>query len=179
MNRNTDPNYPVADGFLRNVQLRCNLEFRALAMQRFEAMRRSGAFRTKAWCVPESNSIAIPADDAYEYGFPVVPGSVIWGFTFVNNNPDANPGPFSFTVIESCTDQPLFSEVIRSDNFQGTATEDDAALNQIQQLLTRPIVIPEPGQLTAQICSQQSTAASGIQLVLWGGEPVARSVIGG
>ena len=158
MNRNANPNYPIVDGFRLNTLLKCDLQFMALATKQFEAMRRSGAMRSRMWLTPESNAFVIPARDSYEYAFPVVPGSLIWGFIFVSSG---NARPFSIKVIESCTDVPLFGEVIRGDNFVGTG----------QRFLPRPLVIPEPGLVNVQICSQQGTDASGVQFILCGGEP--------
>jgi hypothetical protein len=165
MNLNADPNYPIMDGFTLNTSLRCNLRFRALALQNFEGMRRASGFRSKYWLCPESASLVIPAYDSYEYGIPVVPGSVIWGFIFVTND---NDGPFSIQVTESCTDIPLFSEVVRGDNF---LLSDSAEPPPEQQFLPRPLVVPPPGLLHAVICSQQGSDATGVQLVLCGGEP--------
>ena len=183
MNINADPNYPIIDGFVLNTSLKRNLRFRSLAMEKYEAIRRSGAFRTKYWVVAppliiqNGAFIQIGAFDSLEYGLPVVPGSAIWGFIWVNAFPDTNPGPFSFQVTESCTDVPLFSEVIRADQF---ASSDGIQPPPEQQLLPSPIIIPEPGLLNVQICSQQTTPVGGIgvgggfpniQLILCGGEP--------
>ena len=172
MNRNADPNYPIVDGFTCDSLLKCNLQFRALATRQFEAMRRASGRRTRWWLCPQSaaSDFAIPALDAYEEGIPIVPGSVIWGYMFVANG---NPGPFSFQVTDNCTDVPLFSEVVRCDNFGLNALQASR-----QQFLPRPVTIAGQGLINVQICSQQSTAAQGVQLVLCGGEPKPREVIG-
>lgn len=173
MNRNADPNYPIVDGFVLDTLLKCNLQFRALATQKFEAIRRASGMRSRWWLCPESaaTDFEIPAFDAYEYAIPIVPGSVIWGFIFVASG---NAGPFSFNVSDNCTDVPLFSEVIRADNFGLNSLQASR-----QQFLPRPVTIAEPGLVNVQICSQQTTAAQGVQLILCGGEPVTRQNIGG
>jgi hypothetical protein len=170
MNLNADPNYPIVDGFTLNTNLRCNLRFQALALQRFEAMRRSGGMRSKYWVTPQNSYLSIPAYDAFEESIAIVPGSIIWGIIFVNSVVEGvvNSGPFSFQITESCTDVPLFSEVVRTDLYEAS---DGIEARNGQKILARPLIISEPGQLNVQICSQQSTAALGVQVILCGGEP--------
>ena len=165
MDLNAHYEYEAIDGFLLLQNIGCNLTFGSLAIREYEALRRSGRYRSRAWTIPESSSFVIPALDAYEYQIRCVPGAAIWGYSFVSES----GGPFSFQISETCTDVPLFSEVIRADNFalQNTLAE----LSNGQQFLPRLLIIPEPGLINVQIASQQATDASGIQLVLWGGEP--------
>ena len=95
---------------------------------------------------------------------------MIWGYNFVNAAVGGvtNPGPFSMQISDSCSDTPLFSEVIRTDNYPFS---DQLEARHGQQLLARPLVISEPGLLNIQICSLQSFDALGVQVMLCGGEP--------
>jgi len=150
-------NYPVIDGFLLSTSLRANLTFFSLAVREYEALRRSGNLRCRAWTVPnDPATIAIPAVDAYEFQIYAEPGSAIWGYSFV-----APTGQFSFQVTDSCTDVPLLSEPVFS-----------TGQNQEQQLLSKLLVISKPGLLNVQIMSLVTSNTLGIQLILWGGEPV-------
>lgn len=161
--------YPVRDGFLLRTDLRCEPSMLALAVEQYEALRRSRAMRTKYWMIPESTSFVVPADDAYEIEVKCIPGAAIWGFIFVPIGGAA--GPFSFQVRESCTDVPLLSEVVRTDNY--TLASQDGVIQGAysQNLLPKLLIIPSPGLLTVEIASQQSTNAN-VQLILCGGEPV-------
>ena len=159
MNVNSLPDYPVIDGFLLSTKLRCNLTFKSLALQQWEALRRAGSFKTKSWQIPESSEIVIPAHDSYEKEIKAVPGSAIWGFSFT---PGSNDGPFSINFRDACTDVDGFSQVCRTDKYTPTT----------QQPLSRLMVCSAPGLIYVEICSQQASDASGVQLVLWGGEPV-------
>ena len=151
----TPADYPVIDGFVLNTKLRCNLTFGAMAIQEYEAIRRSGSYRTRAWCVPGDSTSQIPAQDAIEHQLHMDPGTVIWGFTFI-----ATAGLFSWQATESCTDVPLNSEPII------------ASANTRQQFLPKRWVISIPGLVNVQIMSLATVPTSGVQLVLWGGEPV-------
>lgn len=170
MNLNADPNYPIIDGFMLSTNLRCNLRFNALALQRYEAIRRAGGYRSKCWLSPHNSQQAIPGNDSFEESLPVVPGSVIWGYNFVNSIVQGvtNTGPFSFQVSDSCSDVPFFSEVIRTDKFH---LSDGILSRHGQQLFSRPLVVGESGLLNVIICSMQPADALGVQVMLVGGEP--------
>jgi len=152
----TPDEYPIVDGFLLNTGLKCDLTFMALAIREYVAVRRSGGLRSRTWLIPEdARGTAIPARDAFEYQVYLEPGSAIWAYTF---NAPANL--FSFQVTESCTDVPLISEPVNS-----------LGVTNVQQLLSKPLVIGAPGLLNVQICSLAATDTTGVQLILWGGEP--------
>lgn len=163
--------YPIIDGFLYNTQLRCNLTFLSLALAEYEALRRSGAYRSKSWLVPQdANAIPIPARNSYEYQVEVIPGSAIWGYTFtgVNVLDDDDPtlnGVFSFQVTDSCNDVKLFSEFV---------TKPTGAPTYRQQLLSRLHICAEPGLLHVEIASTFGADQTGAQLILYGGEPTCR-----
>jgi hypothetical protein len=152
--------YPIIDGFTLKTNLRCNLTFRSMAIQQYESLRRSRAFRTKAWCIPADSSVAaIPAFDSLEYQVYMKPGSAIWGYTFTgfgNNNLID-----SFQITESCTNVPLFSEFVTKQ------PEDNAQ----QQYLSCLLIVPAPGLLNVEIATTQAVDRKR-QLILWGGEPV-------
>jgi hypothetical protein len=152
----TPDEYPIVDGFLLNTGLKCDLTFMALAIGQYIAVRRSGGLRSRTWLIPEdSQANPIPARDAYEYQVYMDPGSVIWAYTFL-----APAGLFSWQVTESCTDVPLLSEPVTS-----------LGVLNVQQLLTKPLVVGAPGLLNVQICSLATEDTTGVQLILWGGEP--------
>lgn len=163
--------YPVLDGFQFASKLRCNLTFRALAIQQFEALRRSGGFRNKTFCIPQDSTIKIPAYGSYERQVWVPAGSVIWGYSFSGETGQTN-GSQSWEVRDSCDDIPVFSEVV---------TRRMAALNPIpvlgvnsnavpQQILSKLLVVGPPGILNVVICNTYGTDQVG-QLVLYGGVP--------
>jgi hypothetical protein len=165
----TPPNCPIIDGFLYRTDLKCDLTFLALAVNAFEALRRSSAYRQRAWCVPQdSNAFLIPARDSYEFQVRMKPGSAIWGYTFTGSgsvivaNGEITREILSFQVRDSCTDVPLFSEV---------ATKPISAAVNLQQLLAKLMIVPEPGLLHVEITNTFSTPQTA-QLILYGGEPV-------
>jgi hypothetical protein len=152
--------YPVLDGFLYNTNLRCNLRFASLAIGEYDALRRSGAFRPKDWCIPEdSELVSVPAYDSYEYQVSCAPGAAVWGYTFTKGGSEND---YSIQVTDACTDVPLFSEPLLMN--QGTHDPDH------QQYLARLLVVPS-GLLNVIICNLGGSADSGIQLILHGGEP--------
>lgn len=165
----TPPDYSIIDGFVLNQNLRCSPTFLNLAVnEEFDRIRRSGSYRSKSWCVPKDPSVTvIPGRNSFEYELNMVPGSALWGFIFTVQNTGANPGPFSFQIRDACTGQPLFSETLRCDQFIGSPSQ--------QQLFPKLLVVPTPGLLAIEICSLQAANATGVQLVLCGGEPVCPS----
>jgi hypothetical protein len=166
MNVNAFPDYPVIDGFLLNTKLRCNLTMYALATREWETLRRSGAYKSKTWCIPEDSTIVIPARDTFESQVKCVPGSAIWAFIFTAPR---DTGPFSVNVRDSCTDQYLISEAVRCNGFQHTF---GASPRYRQQPLSRLLVVSAPGLVHVEISSQQATDQTQVQLILCGGEPV-------
>jgi len=170
----TPPDYPVIDGFLLDTSMRASPNFRYMALEQWEELRRTGSYRTKYWTVPENSNIAIPAWNSYEYQIKCIPGSAIWGFIWTQGIPGSGPlfqpGPFSVQVRDACTGVAVGSEWIRTDNwaFQGGAGNPAP----FQQPFSRLIVVAAQGLVTVEICSQQTTPATGVQLVLCGGEPV-------
>lgn len=153
---NTLPDYPVIDGFLLKTQLRCNLTFLSLAVREYEALRRSGNLRSRVWTIPnDPANQSIPARDAFEFQTFMLPGSAIWGYTFIGAK-----SQFSCQITDSCTDVPLFSEPIVSTG------------SNKQQFLSKLLVIAEPGLLNVQICSLAASDTFGVQVALWGGEPL-------
>ena len=167
----TPPDYPMIDGFLLNTTVKCTPNFRQMALEQWDALRRTGSYRSKDWTTPENSLIAIPAWNSYEYQQKAVPGSAIWGFTWVQGG--GNAGPFSFQVRDACTGVAIASEAIRADRFNGTGGSGQPA--PFQQPFARLIVVAAQGLITVEICSQQTTDATQIQLVLHGGEPVCPS----
>jgi hypothetical protein len=161
----------MIDGFLLNTTMKCTPNFRQMALEQWDALRRTGSYRSKDWTTPENSLIAIPAWNSYEYQQKAVPGSAIWGFTWVQGG--GNAGPFSFQVRDACTGVAIASEAIRADRFNGTGGSGQPA--PFQQPFARLIVVAAQGLITIEICSQQTTDATQIQLVLHGGEPVCPS----
>jgi hypothetical protein len=161
--------FPIIDGFVLKTHLRCNLKFGALAIEQYEDLRRSRAFRSKGWCVPnDPSSTNVPAFDSYEYQVWMKPGSAIWGYTFTGNSTaGGNGGIDSFQVRETCSDVPLFSESVtkkpESANFWGTTWAR-------QQYLSQLLIVPAPGLLHVEIATTAPVNRA-IQLILWGGEP--------
>ena len=161
---------PILDGFSFSTKLRCNLTFRALAVQQYEALRRATAMRNKIWCVPQDSTINIPAFDSYERQVRVATGSVIWGYSFSGNTGQQadSLGSQSWEVRDACDDIPLWSEIVtRRFALQNPA----AGFNQVpQQVLSRLLVVGPPGLLNVIIANTYATAQVG-QLILYGGEP--------
>jgi hypothetical protein len=157
----TPDDYPIIDGFLLNTQLKCDLTFFALAIEEFRALRRSGSYRTRCWCIPNDPSQianAIPPRDTVEFQVYCEPGSAIWAYSF-----PAPRNQYSFQVTDACTDVPLLSEPVFSlGGVRGS---------QAQQLLSKLLIVSKPGLLNVQISSVFAAEPLGIQLVLWGGEP--------
>lgn len=167
---NADPRYPILDGFLYDVTVRSDLKFRPMAIEQFEVLRRSGSYRSRMWCIPpdsSSNAPVIPAYDSYELQIQMIPGSVLWGFIWT---PGSNEGPFSINARDACTDVWFFNETIRADEYDSTNGDVPPPY---QQSFPRPIVIGGVGLVSVEICSQQSTPSTGLQLAFCGAEPVA------
>ena len=117
-------------------------------------------------CAREFGPSAIPAWNSYEYQIRCVPGAAIWGFIWTQG---ANAGPFSFQIRDACSSVAVASEWIRTDAFTQAGPLGSAPF---QQPFSKLIVVGTPGLVTIEICSQQTTDATGVQLVLCGGEPV-------
>jgi hypothetical protein len=164
--------YPVIDGFFDKASYRCNLTFLALASREFEALRRAGGYRQKHWCTPKDSTTPIPARDSYEYQVEMKPGSAIWGYTFTGFNSLNDETDvlqiMSFQVRDACDDVPLLSEFGTQQEFGGNNLSDIY----LQQPLAKLMIVGPPGLLTVEIASTYSTAQTGVQLILWGGEPV-------
>ncbi len=153
--------YPTLDGFLFKTKLRANLTFLNLVLREYEALRRSGAYRSRAWCAPIDSTVTIPAFDCLELQIWMKPGAALWGWTFTGGKNDDGTNT-SFQVRDSCADIPWFSEHI---------TKPEDAPSYQQQLLSKLYVVSEPGLLNVVIANTSSEAASA-QLILYGGEPV-------
>lgn len=168
MTPSIESQYPVRDGFFIRTDYRCQPTMLALAIEEYEALRRSKSYRSKYWMTPEStNSFQIPAFDSYEQEVTCVPGAAIWGFIFVGVT---QQGSMSFQVREACTDVPLLSEVVRTDNFV-TGASDGSGTVFSQNLLSKLLIVPSPGLLVVEIANLTS-GNLGAQLILCGGEPV-------
>lgn len=166
----TPPDYPVIDGFLANTTMKCTPNFRQMARAEWDTLVRTGSYRSKQWPVPENSNIAIPAWNSYEFQIKCVPGSALWGFIWTQG---ANAGPFSIQVRDACTGVSAFSEPVRCDKFSAAGGSGQPA--PFQQPFSRIIVLGTPGLVTVEICSQQTTDATQVQLVLCGGEPMCPS----
>jgi hypothetical protein len=163
-------NFPVLDGFLFSTKLRCDLTFRNLAIQQYEALRRAGGFRQKEWPTPQDSLIKIPARNAYKRQLWLPPGSVIWGYSFIGTTGEQPEGTLSWEVFDACDDVPLFSEMITRTN---AAQNPAGGVNQVpQQYLSKLMIVGPPGLLNITICNTFGVDQVG-QLVLYGGEPVA------
>ncbi len=170
--RPPEAEYPVIDGFFDKASLRCNLTFLSLAVREFEALRRAGAYRQKHWCTPKDSTTQIPARDSYEYQVEIKPGSAIWGYTFTGfSEVDEETGviqAMSFQLRDACDDVPLLSEFATQQEFSGT----NLTVVRLQQPLSKLLIIGPPGLVTVEIASTFATPQTGVQLILWGGEPV-------
>ena len=160
------------DGFLYNTLLRPNLTYLAFCMERYDALRGAGNFRSRAWVTPTSGKILIPANDSYEYQVEMLPGSIIWAWTFAFGS-DLATG-FSFSVRDACNDVAFGSEVLSVNVSQASNSQYFAGVNPgqgLQNPLSKPLVVGPPGLLNVVICNLNDTDASNTQLILWGGEP--------
>jgi hypothetical protein len=166
----TPPDYPIVDGFLLDTTMKCTPNFRKMALEQWDALRRTGSYRSKDWTVPENSLTPIPARNSYEYQIKCVPGSAIWGFTWVQ---PSESGPFSFNVRDACTGVSVANEWIRCDSFRFLGGSGNPA--PFQQPFSRLIVIAAQGLVTVEICSLQPTDQTQVQIVLHGGEPVCPS----
>lgn len=167
----------VIDGFQYNTLLRPNLTYLNFCLQRYDALRSAGNFRSRTWVIPEAASIAIPANDSFEYQVDMEPGSIIWAWTFAFGGAlDGEPVKtgFSFAVRDSCNDVALGSEVLSGNVSQGFNATYSAGINPgqgLQNPLSKPLVIGPPGLLNVVICSLNTVDVKNTQLILWGGEP--------
>lgn len=164
----TDP-YPVTDGFLLASRLRCNFTYRSLAIENFDRLRRSGAYRSKIWPVPRDSNILIPARDSFEYQVFVGAGAAIWGYALSGITGEQPDGTISWQVTDACTDEPIWNEVVtKLFNLNGT----DPYSSPVQQsLFSRIYVVGGQGLLNVQITNTFSTDQRA-QLLLFGGQPV-------
>ena len=164
--------YPIIDGFLDKASYRCSMTFLSLAVREFEALRRAGAYRQKHWCTPKDSTTIIPARDSYEYQVEMKPGSAIWGYTFTGvsevNEDTGQVYATSFQVRDSCDDVSTRSEFATQ---QGSSGSNLVVVN-LQQPFSKLLIVGPPGLLTVEIASTYPEDQTGIQLILWGGEPV-------
>jgi hypothetical protein len=168
--------YPILDGYVFSTKLRCNLTFKNLVLQQYEALRRSTAMRNKTWCVPQDSQIKIPAFGSYERQVSVPAGSVIWGYSFVGLTAGADPGtatpPFtgtqSWEIRDNCDDIPLFSEIVTRRFADQSPVNGFNAVP--QQYLTKLLVVGIPGLLNVILANTYATDQSG-QLLIFGGTP--------
>jgi hypothetical protein len=176
-NQSQAPEYPVVDGFLLNAgyyvgqtptvpALRCNLTFLSLALDQYDCLRRSKAYRSKQWPVPQDSTIPIPAFGSYEYELQVPIGSAIWGFIFTGSNLTAPAGFLTFKVTDACNNVDLVSEFV---------TKPKGDVTWKQQNLSKLYVVGSPGLLRVEIANTTNTAISAAnnptQLILCGGTP--------
>jgi len=148
--------YPIIDGFLLSTKLKCDLRFMPLALHEFEALRRSRAYAQRILTIPEdAGGTIIPNRNVFEYGFRCLPGSAFWGYSFV-----APSGLYSVNVRDNCADETLFSEVLLA---TGDVTK--------QRPFAKLMILGAPGLLNVQLCSLSGTDMTGVQFLLWGGEP--------
>lgn len=171
----SQPQYPILDGFSFSTKLRCNLTFRNLALEQYEALRRASAMRNKTWCVPQDSAILIPARDSYERQVSIKDGSAIWGYSFSGLTGQITNQAISsqaWEVRDACDDIPLFSEIVTRRFAAQNPTGGSLNVNPVpQQYLTKLLIIGPPGLLNVIIANTYPTDQVG-QLVLWGGEPV-------
>jgi hypothetical protein len=180
--QNQEPEYPVLDGFLLNAglykglsptvpALRCNLTFVSLALEQYDCLRRSKAYRSKQWVIPQDSlSIVIPARGSYEYELQVPVGSAIWGWIFTGfgtqNTGDLGGGFLTWKVTDACNNVDLVSEFV---------TKPSGDYTWKQQNLSKLYVVGAPGLLRVEIASTFSVdidaSNSPTQLVLCGGTP--------
>jgi hypothetical protein len=157
MNQGNRPTvlYPIDDGFLYDTQLKCDLRFLPLALHQFEALRRSKAYGQRILTIPEDpGNTQIPAFGEFAYAQRCKPGSAFWAYSFL-----APTGLFSVNLRDNCSDEVLFSEVLLSTG------------NNKQVPLPKLLIVGEPGLINCQICSIDGTSITGVQFLLWGGEP--------
>lgn len=155
--------YPVIDGFALSTALRCNLTFRSMVLAEFEALRRAGAYRNRTWVVPEDTNIAVPPYDSLERQIQVEPGSALWGYTFTGSA--SAFGILAFQIVDACSDYALSSEVV--------CLNDQTPLS-AQKAFAKLLVVGAPGLLNVTITSTFGFDETGVQLILYGGEPMCR-----
>ena len=147
--------YPVDDGFLFNTQLKCDLRFLPMALHQYEALRRSKAYGQRIVTIPEDpGNTSIPGFNEFSYAQRCVPGSAFWAYSFI-----AQAGLYSVNIRDSCSDETLFSEVLLSPG------------NNNQIPLSKLLIVGAPGLINVQICSLNPNTVTGVQFLLWGGEP--------
>lgn len=152
-------NYPILDGHLYNTRLKCDLRFLPIALQQFEALRRSQAYSNRIVTIPEdAGHVAIPNRNVFSYAQRIVPGSAFWAYSFIG--PSGTTGMFSVNEKDNCSDESIFSEELIN-----------VGNPQIQIPFAKLLVIGSPGLANVQICSLASTDMTGVQFLLWGGEP--------
>lgn len=161
--------YPVIDGWTLRRSLRCELTMESLAIEQFEALRRSGNYRMKVWAFPrDPQSEQIPANNSLETKLRVGTGAVIWGYQITKPNGNL-PGPSGYQVTEVCTGEPLFSEPPFLDsNFWAGNVPATFGIQTV--LLPRLLVVGAPGDLYLELMSKQ-VEPLGAQIVLFGGQP--------
>ena len=154
---NGQPDYSIMDGFVLLSSYRCDLRFRNIVIDEYEPLRRAGGFRVFNLVFPLDSRVQIPAYDALEGQIKTKPGACYWAYLFL-----ATAGLYSLKVTDGCTGTDLWSQEV-------VASPKSAK----QCPLSRLLIVPAMGLLNVQICSLNSVAASGVQFVLWGGQPAA------
>jgi len=151
--------YPILDGFLYDSRLKCDMRFRSIALQEYEALRRSRGYAQRIVTVPEdAGHTVIPNRNVFRYAQRVLPGSAFWAYSFI-----APAGQFSVQMRDNCSDETLFSEVLL-----GIPSKSS------QIPLSKLLIIGSPGLIDFEICSLSGEDLPGVQFLLWGGEPKFR-----
>lgn len=147
--------YPPLDGFLYRSTLKCDMNFLSIALQEFEALRRTRGYANRILTIPEdAGHVVIPNRNVFRYAQRVVPGSAFWAYSFIGS-----AGQFSVNLRDNCSDETLFSEVLLA-----TPTANQCPLSKL-------LVIGAPGLINVEICSLVGEDTPGVQFLLWGGEP--------
>lgn len=163
----TSEAYPVIDGFLYNTLLGPRRTNIAMVLSEYEALRNSGAYKTRWLTIPENPAvITIPADNEYTYQCFVTPGAAYWGWIFTA---PATPELYSINLTDHATKAPLWYQHVSMSTQPGKLNPGQGK----QRLFQKLLVIGQPGIIDVSICSLNGSNATGVQLILCGGEPAA------
>ena len=173
---NSNPAYPILDGFVLQSRFRPDFTYLAYVTQGYEAMRRARRYRTRWLMIPTDPRTTVPPNDDYKLQASATPGSIYWALMSIINPGAATVGPapaLSYQITDGCTEITVFTEPVGS----GIPNNNNYPRNPGQgyQLpFAYPLVVAPPGIISVSISTMnRATPATGLQVVLVGAQPIS------
>jgi hypothetical protein len=162
----------VIDGFSYSLyRIYSPFWYEANALGQLEALRKSGRYRSREYCVPEDPNELIQGYDSTEIQVKIVPGSFLFGWRYASYDSGqlGNGGQILVKMVEGGTGIPFSQEFIYAGNM---GSQIQFGPNRPGQpiLMTQPRLITAPGWISVEFANS-SPDPSTCQLILMCAEP--------